>query len=291
MFKKIIDRRNYIILFIIIVLFVLIVILNNTRIHADIREYNYFDEKISLELYTNKNAKKIFEKVDSIYRKYNNFYKKPLENDDEDFIKLLEYGKELYVKTDGNIDITSHALLKSIKEDKEYSFETSVNDLDFKNRDTLVNINIESIIGSYASIEVEKYLKSKKLKYYIIKEDSNIIVGAHYDKKKYNIPIVKDDNIIDVLALSNKSVAIKGDNDVFKPYMINPITSRKNTENKMIVVIADDINTANFIASTLYLMSVEDGKEFIKRYSALALWYTNNGVEKTNGFEKYEILK
>ncbi|MBR2834062.1 MAG: FAD:protein FMN transferase [Bacilli bacterium] len=291
MFKKIIDRRNYIILFIIIVLFVLIVILNNTRIHADIREYNYFDEKISLELYTNKNAKKIFEKVDSIYRKYNNFYKKPLENDDEDFIKLLEYGKELYVKTDGYIDITSHALLKSIKEDKEYSFETSVNDLDFKNRDTLVNINIESIIGSYASIEVEKYLKSKKLKYYIIKEDSNIIVGAHYDKKKYNIPIVKDDNIIDVLALSNKSVAIKGDNDVFKPYMINPITSRKNTENKMIVVIADDINTANFIASTLYLMSVEDGKEFIKRYSALALWYTNNGVEKTNGFEKYEILK
>ena len=291
MFKKIIDRRNYIILFIIIVLFVLIVILNNTRIHADIREYNYFDEKISLELYTNKNAKKIFEKVDSIYRKYNNFYKKPLENDDEDFIKLLEYGKELYVKTDGYIDITSHALLISIKEDKEYRFETSVNDLDFKNRDTLVNINIESIIGSYASIEVEKYLKSKKLKYYIIKEDSNIIVGAHYDKKKYNIPIVKDDNIIDVLALSNKSVAIKGDNDVFKPYMINPITSRKNTENKMIVVIADDINTANFIASTLYLMSVEDGKEFIKRYSALALWYTNNGVEKTNGFEKYEILK
>ena len=134
-------------------------------------------------------------------------------------------------------------------------------------------------------------MKSKKLKYYIINEDSNIIVGAHYDKKKYNIPIVKDDNIIDVLALSNKSVAIKGDNDVFKPYMINPITSRKNTENKMIVVIADDINTANFIASTLYLMSVEDGKEFIKRYSALALWYTNNGVEKTNGFEKYEILK
>lgn len=288
MLKKIIDKRNYIIFVLIILLLIYILILNITKTTSKIMTYNYFDEDIALELYTKKSVDNIFKGIDKIYKKYDNFYKNKDTNNKE-YIKLLKYGKNLYEKTEGYIDITSYKLLENIKKDKPYNFKTTVNSLDFNNKETLKNINIQNIIGARASKKVEDYLRKNSINTFVIRQDSNIITGSSYNKKKYNIPIMKDDQIIDIVSIENKSIAIKGNTDTFKPYMVNPITSNKNKENKMVVVIGNDINEVNFIANTLYLMDVKKGKEYVKKYKVEAMWYTNDGTFKTKGFKKNEL--
>lgn len=289
MLKQIIDKRNYIIFLLIIILFITITILNIKSVKIKTKNYNYFGENISIEIHTNKNTDNIFKNINKIFEKYNKFYKNPNQNNNKDFIKLLKYGKSLYKKTNGYIDITSYKLLDSIKKNKPYSFKSTITSLDFKNKETLKNINIDAIIGSYTIKEIEKYLYKNKINSYIIKEDSNIIIGKNYNNQKYNIPIIKDNNIIEIITAENKSIAIKGNTKSFKPYMINPITSEKNKENKLIAVISNDINEANYIANTLYLMSQQEGKEYVKKYKVEVLWYTPNKTLKTKGFKKYNL--
>ena len=80
----------------------------------------------------------------------------------------------------------------------------------------------------------------------------------------------------------------KGNVNTFKPYMVNPLTSKKNEDNKMVVVIAGDINKANMLSNALYLMDITEGKKFIKKYNADALWYTNDGkIKMTKEFKIY----
>jgi len=55
----------------------------------------------------------------------------------------------------------------------------------------------------------------------------------------------------------------------------------------MVVVIADNINEANMLATALYHMDIERGKEFIKKYDAEGYWYNNKEIYMTKGFKKY----
>ncbi|MBR3362300.1 MAG: FAD:protein FMN transferase [Bacilli bacterium] len=289
MIKKIIDKRNYILYTLIIILFLFILITNQTKIKATTKTYNYFNEKIVIELYTNKNTNKAFKNINNIYKKYHKFYTNPNKNNNKELIELLKYGKKLYKKTNGYIDITSYKLLANIKENKQYTFKTSINTLDFKNKNTLVNINIENIIDAYATKKVEEYLHKIKINSYIIKQDNNIVIGKSYNNKKYNIPIVINHNIINILSLENKSIAIKKNTKALKPYMINPITSTKTNDKKLVAVIASDINEANYIANTIYLMKNDEIEKYVKKYKVEALWYNGDKPLKTKGFKKYEL--
>ena len=279
MLKKIIDKRNYILLFIIIILIIFIIFNLSTKVKEHMKSFYYFSETITIKIYSHKN----------IYKKYNEYYKNPNNNNDKDLIEILEYGKTLYEETNGLIDITIDELIKNIEEDKEYNFKTTINDLNFKDKETLKGINIDTIIGSYATKKVEDYLKKENINEYIISEDGNIITGNHYDNGKYSISINNiSGEVVDIVYLENKAMVTKGNVNTFKPYMVNPLTSKKNEDNKMVVVIADNINEANMIANALYLMDIEEGKEFVKKYDAQTYWYTNDGKkELTKGFQKY----
>lgn len=288
MLKKIIDKRNYIILFIIIILMIFIIININTKVKEQIKSFYYFGETITLKIYTNKNAEKIFKDIDKIYIKYNNYYQKPSNRTDKELIEILKYGKTLYKETNGLIDITSNELVNKISNDEKYTFKTSIDSLDFKNKNTLNNINIDSIAGAFATKKVEDYLKRNKIDKYIINEDGNIITGKGINNEKYKISIMYQDKLLAIANLENKSMATKGNVNTFKTYMINPITSTKHKENKMIVVIHEDINTANMIANALYLMSVKEGQEYISKYNAQALWYKEDDAKQmTSGFKSY----
>ena len=288
MLNKIIEKRNYIIFIIIIILLTFITISTISKVKAKSKTYDYFDEKITIEIYTNKKTKNIFKNIDKMFKKYNEFYENPNTNKDKELIKLLKYGKTLYKKTNGYIDITSYKLLTNVKNDKTYDFKTSINELNLKDKNTIINMNIESIIGSYVVRKIENYLKQNSIDSYIIKEDSNIITGKSYNNKKFNIPIIKDGNIVNIISIENKSVAIKGDVDTFKPYMVNPITSTKNKDNKLVIVISDNINEANFIADTIYLMKNDEIENYVKKYKVEAMWYINDKPLKTKEFKSYE---
>lgn len=288
MLKQIIDKRNYIILFIIIILIIFIIFNLITKEKTHIKSFYYFGETITLELYTNKNIEKTFEDIDKIYTKYNKYYKNPNNKTEKDLIELLKYGKTLYKETNGLIDITTNELVNKISNDEKYNFKTTINNLNFKDKNTLTDINIDSIVGAYATKKVEEYLISNNINKYIINEDGNIVTGKGINNKKYKIGIMYQDEYLATAKLENVSMVTKGNVDTFKPYMVNPITSTKQTENKMVVVIHKDINTANALAHTLYLMSVKEGKEYISKYEAEALWYKEDGAKQmTSGFKSY----
>ncbi len=289
MLKKIIDKRNYIILFIIIILIIFIIFNLNNKVKEHMKSFYYFNETITIKIYSSKNMDKTFNDIDKIYKKYDTYYKNPNNNDNKELIEILKYGKNLYKETNGLIDITANELIKSIEEDKTYNFKTTINNLNFKDKSTLKNINIDTIIGSYATKKVEDYLKKENIDKYIISEDGNVVAGNHYDKKKYSISINNQSGaVVDIAYIKNKSMVTKGNVNTFKPYMVNPLTSKKNEDNKMVIVIADDINKANMIANALYLMEIEEGNNFIKKYNAEGYWYTNDGkIKMTTGFEKY----
>ena len=267
--KKIIDKRNYIILF----------------IKEQTHNYYYFSEHIVVKIYDSKNNDKLFKKIDNIYKKYNDYYKKPNNRTDAKLVELLKYGQSLYKKSNGLIDITSGELLAHLDNDSTFNFKSTIDELDFDNKATLNNINIDMLIGSYATSQVLDLLKNKK---YLINEDGNIITGQSYNDEKYKIGINDVfDNIIDIAYIENESMAVKGNTTTFKPYMVNPLTSQKMKDNKLVVVIAKDINDANFLANVLYLMDIKEGKNFIANYKAEALWYDGDKKEMTKGFNKY----
>ena len=127
MLKKIIDKRNYIILFIIIILIIFIIFNLSTKVKEQMKSFYYFNETITIKIYSSKNMDKTFEEIDNIYKKYNKFYKNPSNNTNKELIEILKYGKKLYKETNGLIDITADELIKNIEEDKEYTLKTTIN--------------------------------------------------------------------------------------------------------------------------------------------------------------------
>ncbi len=279
--KKILEKRNYIILFIIIVLFIWILFFNKKEIY--LKSFNYFNETITYKIYDNIDKNKVTKDINNIYKKYTNYNKKLNQKKlNENMNSLLEYGKLLYYNTNGYIDITSGDLLENIKNNKEYTFTSKIDKIGKEN----INYNFENIISAYATNDVIYYFKQNNIKKYIVNQDGDITVGKRYDKNKYKISLLDNEKVMSILKLENKAVATRK-NDSFKSYMVNPKTSKKEEKYDMVVVIANDNLTANMIANTLYLMDIDSGKEFIKKYNVSVLWKTNNETYQTDNFKNY----
>lgn len=269
--KMIIDKRNYIILFIIVVLIIFLIFRNITSVKLQYKSFKCGNENIFIEIYSNKDLSNVFDKIDKLYKNY-----------EDNTNEAIEYGRLIYTKTDGLIDITSKDLPQKIKSDKSYHFETKINDVE-NNLDTL---NLDLVLGAYATEKVVKYLKKEGIENYIINENGNVIIGFKPNNQKYSVSIQdKDKSLVDVVYLKNKALAIKGNSTNLESYMANPKTSTI-PKSKLVVVVADNINEANMLANVLYLLDEKEGREFIKDYNAEALWKSEK-TTYTNGFKKY----
>ena len=282
MLKKIIDKRNYIILFIIFILIIWILFFNKKEIYLE--SFEYYGEVITYKVYDKVNHKKLTDEINKIYKKYENInFAGKLDEKDK---SLLEYGKILYYKTDGYVDVTSGELLKKLKDGENYDFKSDIEKLNNNDIDD-INFNFENIIGSYATNEVLYYFKQNDITKYIVSENGDITTGNYYDDGKYSVSINNSDgSILDIAYLENKSMAIRFKLDEFKSYMVNPKTSKKQNKYKMVAVIANDNLTANMLANTLYLMDVDEGKKMIHDYNAEAMWVSDETI-KTDGFDSY----
>ncbi len=282
MLKKIIDKRNYIILFIIFILIIWILFFNKKEIYLE--SFEYYGEVITYKVYDKVNYKKLTDEINKIYKKYENInFAGKLDEKDK---SLLEYGKILYYKTDGYVDVTSGELLKKLKDGENYDFKSDIEKLNNNDIDD-INFNFENIIGSYATNEVLYYFKQNDITKYIVSENGDITTGNYYDDGKYSVSINNSDgSILDIAYLENKSMAIRFKLDEFKSYMVNPKTSKKQNKYKMVAVIANDNLTANMLANTLYLMDVDEGKKMIHDYNAEAMWVSDETI-KTDGFDSY----
>ena len=288
MLKKILDKRNFIILFIIIILIIWILFFNKNEPYME--TFNYYGEDITFRVYDKVDHKKLTEDIDNIYKKYENVNELSGEvNEDEN--ALIEYGKLVYYKTYGYIDITSGELFKHLENNEEYDFKSEIEKVNVENNRLTedINFNFDNIIGSYATNEVLYYFKQNNITKYIVNENGDVATGEHYGNGKYTVSInnPNNDEILEIVELENKAIATRNKFDDFQSYMVNPKTSKKENKYDSVVVIANDNLTANMLVNAIYLMDLDDGKELISEYPAEALWIKEGEITKTDGFDNY----
>lgn len=286
MLKKIIDKRNYIILFVIIILVIWVIFFNRSEIYME--SFNYYGETITFKVYDKVNHKKLTEDINEIFKKFEdaNEIEGKLNNDEKG---LVEYGKVIYKKTDGYIDITSGELLEKLKNGESYDFKSDIEKLDIDEEiDKDINFNFDNIIGSYATNEVLYYFKQNDIKKYIVSENGDVATGNYYDDGKYKVSIndPESGDILDIIYLENKAMATRCNDFEFKSYMVNPKTSKKENKYKCTIVISNDNLTANMLANSIFLMNKDEGEKLVKEYNSEAMWISDDTF-KTDGFDAY----
>lgn len=269
-----IEKRNYLILGIIVllVIWILFNLFSKKEVYMD--SFDYFGESITIKVYDKVNQDNLSEDIDKILKSYEEG-----EKDDD----LLEYGRLLYMKSNGYIDISDTDLVKALRRGEDYKFESKINDDDFKDFD------LDMIKASYAISEVCDYFKQNNIESYIINEGGNVITGDSYDDDKYTVSLSKYDSeeVLDIVLLENKSLYTLNKSDEITEYSVNPKTSEAVDNFDSVSVIANDNLTADMLVRTLFLMSEDDGRKYIENFNAEALWQKGDEVSMTDGFKNY----
>ncbi len=269
--KKIIDKRNYIILGIIILLLIFILIQICTKKEEYSYNYNYFDHYIVVKIYEDKD---VFSAIDDIYQKYDD----AINGKNDDLLEeIIAYGQDIYDQTDGYVDISKGQF------DGDGDFTTKIDDLTPDMED---DIEVSDIIGALATSEVIDYLKENNIDKFLISDDGDISAGQHYSSNSYKVSISYEDEVLEIATIENESMVTRSNSDETKSYMINPIENKITKKYDTVVVIADDVKEASMLANALYLMDREDGEELIKEYDASALWFVDDEIYTVN-FDKY----
>lgn len=269
-----IEKRNYLILGIIVllVIWILFNLFSKKEVYMD--SFDYFGESITIKVYDKVNQDNLSEDIDKILKSYEEG-----EKDDD----LLEYGRLLYMKSNGYIDISDTNLVKALRRGEDYKFSSKINDDDFKDFD------LDMIKASYAISEVCDYFKQNNIESYIINEGGNVITGDSYDDDKYTVSLSKYDSeeVLDIVLLENKSLYTLNKSDEITEYSVNPKTSEAVDNFDSVSVIANDNLTADMLVRTLFLMSEDEGRKYIENFNAEALWQKGDEVLMTDGFKNY----
>lgn len=269
-----IEKRNYLILGIIVllVIWILFNLFSKKEVYMD--SFDYFGESITIKVYDKVNQDNLSEDIDKILKSYEEG-----EKDDD----LLEYGRLLYMKSNGYIDISDTNLVKALRRGEDYKFSSKINDDDFKDFD------LDMIKASYAISEVCDYFKQNNIESYIINEGGNVITGDSYDDDKYTVSLSKYDSeeVLDIVLLENKSLYTLNKSDEITEYSVNPKTSEAVNNFDSVSVIANDNLTADMLVRTLFLMNEDEGRKYIENFNAEALWQKGDEISMTNGFKNY----
>jgi len=286
----------------------------------------YMDTVINIKIYDDKkSAEKAFEEVEKIYSKYENivnYYDENSElykvnNSNEEYIalsnelfELIYIGQEWYEKSNGLLNINIGSLTKVWHDfrNKERDLPTSdeLNNINIENKlailkgRSLINDNVDIDLGSFAKgFVTEKagnYLESIGIDYYIINAGGNVKVGKSH-KGYYSIGIKSpnDNSNFYIVKDENISVVTSGSYERFYEYnnvkyhhIIDPNTKYPANHMKSVTIIGKDSTLCDILSTTLFLMSIEEGQEFIKDYDVDVIWYTlDDEIIKSEGF-KYE---
>ncbi len=160
------------------------------------------------------------------------------------------------------------------------------------------NIDLGGVSKGYTTQRVGDYLESVGIKYYLINAGGNVLAGSSYNKPYYKIGIQSPDKngISYILNSSNLSVVTSGGYErnyeyegVLYHHIISPKTLFPTNYMKSVTVVSHDSGLSDLLSTTLFLMDVDSGKEFLKEYDAEAMWILNdNSIVKSEGFSSYE---
>lgn len=232
---------------------------------------------------------------------------------DEKLYNLINFGLQWYQKSNHLLDINMGGVINvwkkyqqnknGIPSKEELELNINYNEIKLLDNNKILNnkpnIDLGAIAKGYATEEASKYLKNIGLNKFLINAGGNVVVGDHYDKGIYKIGIENpNDNtsIYQIVKGNNISVVTSGGYQRYYEYegvrynhIIDPNTLMPSNNMKSVTVITKDSAIGDALSTTLFLMSVEDGQEFLKQYDAEAIWYTNDDkIIKSEGFSKYE---
>lgn len=283
----------------------------------------YMDTVINIKIYDNDKNKveQAFAEIEKIYSKYENivnFYDQNSElykinnNSNEsmelssELAQLVSLGLEWYDKSNGLLNINIGSVTKVWHDFRNglISFPNiellDIIDIDINNIklvDNKISGNFEIDLGSFTKgLVTEKagnYLESIGLNYYIINAGGNVKVGKSY-KGYYSIGIKSpnDNTNFYIVKGEDISVVTSGGYERFYEYdgvlyhhIIDPKTKYPANNMKSVTVIGNDSTLCDLLSTTLFLMSIDEGKEFIKDYDVDVIWFSlDDQIIKSDGF-------
>lgn len=258
-----------------------------------------------------------YDGIINLYTIHNNEFTEENLTIDEKLYNLLEYSLSFYEKTNKLININMGNVIDIWKryrdsktgiptiEELQNAGSISIEDIvlleNNKIKNTHPNIDLGAISKGYTTNIVAKYLENKGYSKYLINAGGNVMVGDHYDNETYKIGIETptiEGGVYQIIKGNNMAVTTSGsyarfyiyDNHIYH-HIIDPNTLYPPHYMKSVTVITEDSSLGDILSTTLFLMPIEDGKQFLEEnYPEVeAIWYGNNDqIYKTEGFNKYE---
>jgi len=317
---------KYIICVLILIVFLIITINSNKEYSKNLF---YMDTYINIKINCNnkfkaekalKEAEILFEDYHNLTNRYDNNSELYLLNNHEGEMKiseklyeLISYAYSWYSKTNGlfniNIGEVTDAWKKyrnersGIPTEEQLDVNVDINNIELLGNNTVLNkganIDLGGIVKGYVTKLVGVRFKELGIEDFIINAGGNVLVGRK-NNSSYKIGIespLKDGNIYQIVRGNNISVVTSGSYERFYEYggklyhhIINPYTLYPSEYMKSVTVISDDSALADILSTTLFLMPIEEGIEYLRNYSNVeAIWYSNDdNIIKSEGFNKYE---
>ncbi|MGI6752168.1 MAG: FAD:protein FMN transferase [Anaerovoracaceae bacterium] len=250
---------------------------------------------------------------------------KPVKVDGK-IIDLLDFGKEIYEVSEGQVNIALGAVLKIWHEYRETAINNpekakvppmeilmsaaehiDIEDviIDRKNstvflRDPEMSIDVGGLAKGYATEQAGLFIQQKGLKDCLISVGGNVrSFGYKGDGRQlWNIGIQNPDMGEDdlyTLQITNKSLVTSGDYIRYytvdgKRYhhIIDPTTLMPSDYFRAVTIVCEDSGMADALSTMLYNMPYEKGLKYIESLEdAQAVWIFPDGTKKySQGFEE-----
>jgi thiamine biosynthesis lipoprotein len=238
---------------------------------------------------------------------------------DSKLYDILKYSKSYYYKTNGLFNIALGNVIDAWKnyrdgikqgvptyDELKNSGSIDINDLILLDDNTIikksnVSIDLGAITKGYVTEIAGDYLESIGIdKYLITAGSSSVKAGNHYNNGKYKIGLTDPSDptsLYKVITGNNISVTTSGSYERYYEYngkkyshIIDPNTLFPSNNMLSVTVLSDDASLGEILSTTLFLMPIKDGLEYIKLYDGVeAIWYgMDNKVTLSPGMNAYE---
>lgn len=248
---------------------------------------------------------------------------------DQKIIDLLKFSREAYDLSDGKTNIAYGAVLSVWHEYREAGLDdpdnaklppmdvlkekaqhTDINKIIIDEQNSTVyledpemRLDVGAIAKGYATEKVAQLLEEKGIDNILLSVGGNVrAIGGRDEKQKdwnvgiQNPDLESEDQYLMITQLQELSLVSSGDYERYytvdgKRYhhIINPETLMPSQYFTAVSILTKDSGLADALSTTLFNMSLEDGKKLIEGLEGTeALWVLKDGsLVYSSGFEKY----
>lgn len=239
---------------------------------------------------------------------------------DQKIIDMLTFAKEMYEKTDGNVNVamgsvlkiwhvyrnrglddTANAELPPMDKLEEAAKHTNIENLiidDEKNTvflaDPEMTLDVGAIAKGYTAEIIADYLEEKGIAGYLLNLGGNVRTVGMANEKPWNVGIENPDTeneekpYIEFLHLQGESLVTSGSYQRFYVvngenyhHIIDPATLMPGTKYRSVSILTDDSGLGDAMSTALFLMDYEEGLELVKSIDNVeAMWVMPDGEQR-----------